>query len=270
MDELIPNIDSTYLFENLNLFFVFFNYIWRIPVAIFWFFVENYHSIGSYLSILGGMIYLHQYVYDAGDYLLARYIITEENKKQFHFYKYRYITKNIWKSFMLFFIWVACTPVFLEGFFQERWSPLSFLCWGTLYVSLDVSGLVYVRGLPITTKAHHTTVFIFGLLNFIANYEIPNYSRSLLIYSYFSIVPCIVNFYLGYRYLEIIDDRRKLVAKISYWIYTASLSMNIMCQLFFFYFMEFHWSIIFYIFFFSIIIMDDLKLIKFLSKESLN
>lgn len=222
-----------------------------------------------YLFALFLLVYLHQYVYLLGDQFLFKYYIkNDEILDKFNLYKRRYIIKNLWKSAILALILLSTSLSVVDGFFYKTWSPTIFLVWGTLYVSLDLSGLVYVRGLPITTKIHHIVVCILGTLNSVTNYNSPGYYRSILIYTYFSIVPFIVNFYLGYRYLETNDNRRKVVGIWSYYIYSISLICNIISQLVFFYLQPFEWSILFYMLMFTMIINDDIKLIQFLRKES--
>ena len=229
----------------------------------------NYSRLSYYFSSLAFLVFLHQYVYLIGDILLFKFYITDDKiVDKFSLYKRRYIIKNLWKSAMLALIMIAGTIGFIDGFFNEIWSNLTFLVWGTFYVSLDLSGLVYVHGLPVATKVHHIVVCILGTLNAFADYNFPGYYHSILIYTYFSIVPFIVNFYLGYRYLETNNNRRKIVAKISYIVYSLSLVTNIISQCIFFYTETFSLSIIFYILMFSMIMNDDIKLIRFLRTEA--
>ena len=223
-----------------------------------------------YLFSIFILVYLHQYVYLLGDQILFKYYIkNDEILDKFSLYKRRYIIKNLWKSAILSLILLTTSLSIVDGFFYQLWSPTVFLFWGTIYVSLDLSGLVYVRGLPIATKIHHVVVCILGTLNSITDYNMPGYYRSILIYTYFSIVPFIVNFYLGYRYLELNDNRRKMVGYLSFYIYLFSLICNIISQIVFFYMQPFQWSILFYIAMFTMIINDDIKLIQFLRKESI-
>ena len=223
-----------------------------------------------YLFSIFILVYLHQYVYLLGDQILFKYYIKiDEILDKFSLYKRRYIIKNLWKSAVLSLILLTTSLSIVDGFFYQLWSPTVFLFWGTIYVSLDLSGLVYVRGLPIATKIHHVVVCILGTLNSITDYNMPGYYRSILIYTYFSIVPFIVNFYLGYRYLELNDNRRKMVGYLSFYIYLFSLICNIISQIVFFYMQPFQWSILFYIAMFTMIINDDIKLIQFLRKESI-
>jgi len=229
-----------------------------------------YSYLSTFFCSLAFLVFLHQYVYIIGDILLFKFYITSEKiADKLTLYKRRYIIKNLWKSAILALIMIAATISFIDGFFNQLWSNLTFFIWGTIYVSLDLSGLVYVRGLPIATKVHHTVVCILGILNSVTDYNVPGYYRSILIYTYFSIVPFIVNFYLGYRYLEIDEVRRKLIAKISYYIYGLSLFINICCQAIFFYTETFSFTLLFYIFMFSLIMNDDIKLIRFLKNEAI-
>jgi len=225
--------------------------------------------ITYYLFTLSLLVYLHQYVYLFGESLLFKYYITDSSiSDKFSLYKRRYIVKNLWKSAVLSLILLTTTLSFVDGFFNNLWSNLTFNVWGTVYVALDLSGLVYVRGLPTATKVHHIVVCILGTLNSLADYNIPGYYRSILIYTYFSIVPFIVNFYLGYRYLELDQTRRKILARISNIVYTLSLGTNILCQLLFFWYEPFQWSLLAYFTMYCMIINDDIKLIRFLRMEA--
>jgi len=183
-------------------------------------------------------------------------------------YKKLYITKNIWKSAMLALILAGTTVPIVEGFLFERWTNVPFLMWGTLYVALDLSGLIYVRGLPKATVIHHVVVCILGSLNAMADYTVRGYYRSILIYTYFSIVPFIVNFYLGARYLILEDRARNYLAKVSAWTYTASLATNIVSQVLFFATEPFSWTIVFYVSMYALIMNDDVNLIRFLWSEA--
>ena len=201
--------------------------------------------LGIYLLYLGFLVYLHKFVYILGEKLLLQFfkdgtITTEtlrrisneniltvnenenkdENKDENNSetitlspYKRKYIIKNIWKSFILLIILIGASIQFLDGFINNVWSNLSFKTWGTVYVALDLSGLIYVKGLPIATVIHHVVVNILGFVNAQTDYNLPGYYRSILIYTYFSIIPFLVNFYLGYRYLDTNEYRKKKIAK---------------------------------------------------------
>jgi len=248
-----------------------------------------------YLIYLSFLVYLHKYVYILGDKLLLQFfkdgaITTEtlrrlsnenilktnnnekENNENISFspYKRKYITKNIWKSFMLLLILIGASLQFLDGFVNNVWSNLSFKTWGTVYVALDLSGLIYVKGLPIATVIHHIVVNILGIVNAQTDYNMPGYYRSILIYTYFSIIPFLVNFYLGYRYLDTNEYRKKRLAYYSYRLYQFSLFFNIFSQLVFFITEPLHYSIVFYFVLYCLILNDDIKLIVFLRREANN
>lgn len=221
-----------------------------------------------YFFILLLFIYLHKYVYYWGEKVLLKMYHKENNISLFSEYKKKYIIKNIWKSAVLFFMVVISTFYFIEGFLYDKWYNVFFYIFGTLYTSLDISGLIYVKGLPLATKIHHIVVGILGSLNLLVDYNKSGYYRSILIYTYFSMVPFLVNFYLGYRYIFNDEKKLKLIAKLSYKIYLYSLILNICCQIIFFILQEFSFTMIIYIMLYSLILYDDIKLIKFLKKES--
>lgn len=220
-----------------------------------------------YLSFLSTLVYLHQYVYQYGtDLLMNNYgnisdiVLTP--------YKQKYIVKNIWKSCILFLIMIATSIPILDGFIRGIWSNWTFFIFGTIYVSLDLSGLIYVQGLPTATKIHHYVVCVLGTLNSMADYNFDGYYHSILIYTYFSIIPFIVNFYLGYRYLEQNQQRLKKLALISYYVYLCSLSVNVLSQFLFFITQPFRWTIVLYLLMYILIFNDDMKLIEFLKNSS--
>ena len=247
-----------------------------------------------YILSLSSLVYLHKYIYILGNNILLTFfkddniyntirrisdnnlinnnelnnINNDNNYSYLSEYKRKYVIKNIWKAFMLSIIMIGGTVQFIDGFFNNIWSNLSFKIWGTIYVSLDLSGLIYVRGLPTATVIHHIVVNILGLINSITDYNTDGYYRSMLIYTYFSILPFVVNFYLGYRYIDNNEVRKKKLAKIAYKVYFTSLSLNIISQILFFVISTYHHSIFFYIFLYCLIINDDIKLIKFLYCES--
>lgn len=204
-------------------------------------------------------------MYQYGIFLLDKYFPGND----FNDYKKKYIIKNISKSFLLFTLFFSTTIPLINGFILNEWSNVSFYICGCFYTAIDLGGLIYVRGLPRATKIHHTTVTIIGILNLLTDYNKPGYYKSFLIYCYFSIIPFIVNFYLGSRYLINDIKIRKKIAKASYIIYFFSLITNIISQTILFYTNEFSYTIIFYIILFSLIINDDIILINFLHKESI-
>jgi hypothetical protein len=224
--------------------------------------------ISYYFFLMLLFIYLHKYVYYYGEKILINYNNSNEliNLSE---YKIKYIIKNIWKSCILFLILIFGTFHILEGFINNIWYNVFFYIFGTIYSSLDISGLIFVRGLPTATVVHHCVVGILGSLNLLVDYSVSGYYRSIIIYTYFSIIPFLVNFYLGYRYISVNKERIKKIANYSYKIYTFSLISNILCQIIFFINQEYNNYLFVYIGLYTLILYDDIKLIKFLHKESL-
>ena len=214
----------------------------------------------EYVFILFSLVLFHNIVYSIGDSIIIKY------KPDMILYKKRYITKNIWKSFVLLLIVCANFHKVIESFIFNKWEHHYFLYMGTLYEALDLSGLIFVKGLPKETVIHHIVVCILGYVNSLVDYKIPGYYRSMIIYTYFSALPFIVNFYLGYRYIT--DYKIKEIAKISYYIYKFSLYGNVICNIVFFATQPFHWSVIIYLSLYAMIFNDDLNLINFLKKSS--
>ena len=212
------------------------------------------------------LIFLQKYMYSYGMVFFDRFYPNSD----FNEYKKKYIIKNICKSYLLFTLFFSTTLPLFCGFFLNEWSNFSFYVCGCFYTAIDLGGLIYVKGLPKATVIHHTTVGIIGILNLLTDYNKHGYYKSFLIYCYFSIIPFIVNFYLGSRYLIHDSNKRKFLAKLSYLIYTFSLVLNIICEIILFYNNEYSWTIYFYILLFLMIFNDDITLIRFLRKESID
>ena len=183
-----------------------------------------------FYSFICFLLYIQRFLYARGPAIINTYI----PDNNFNDYKKKYIVKNIFKSILLSFLFLLCTIPIIDGFIFNNWSCLSFHIIGSFYTAVDLGAMIYVKGLPRTTIIHHTSVSIMGLINIMLDYNVNGYYRSFLLYGYFSCIPFLVNFYLGYRYISNNRERIKRIAKYSYKIYTFSLITNILCQLVFF------------------------------------
>ena len=217
-----------------------------------------------FYSFICFLLYIQKFLYSYGKNAIDKYI----PNNNFNEYKKKYIVKNIFKSVLLFFLFLLCTIPIIDGFIFNNWSCLSFHIIGSFYMAVDLGGIIYIRGLPRSTIIHHTSVTVMGLLNIMLDYNVNGYYRSFLLYGYFSCIPFIVNFYLGSRYIIQDELIKKKIAYYSYISYTLSLVLNILCEIVLFYNVPFNYTIIIYLLILSMIFNDDIVLITFLYNVS--
>jgi hypothetical protein len=203
-------------------------------------------------------------LYVSGPAIIDKYI----PDNNFNDYKKKYIVKNIFKSVLLFFLFLLCTIPMIDGFIFNNWSCLSFHIIGSFYMAVDLGAIIYIKGLPRTTIIHHTSVTVMGLINIMLDYNVNGYYRSFLLYGYFSCIPFLVNFYLGSRYIIQDDQIKNKIAYYSFITYTISLSINILCEFILFYNVPFNYTIIIYLVILGMIFNDDIVLILFLYNAS--
>ena len=217
-----------------------------------------------FFSFICFLLYIQRFLYACGPMIINKYV----PDNNFNDYKKKYIVKNIFKSVLLFFLFLLTTIPIIDGFIFNNWSCLSFHIIGSFYMAVDLGAIIYVRGLPRTTIIHHTSVTIMGLLNIMLDYNVNGYYRSFLLYGYFSCIPFLVNFYLGSRYIIQDEQIKKKIAYYSFITYTLSLILNILCEIVLFYNVPFNYTIIIYLVILGMIFNDDIVLITFLYKVS--
>ena len=124
----------------------------------------------------------------------------------------KYTVKNLSKSCLLLYILITLSPTIYDIIFNGVWNNNRVYFYGILYASTDVTGLLVVPNLATATKVHHITVLIFSTLNIISNHEVNGLHRALIVLGFFSVIPYIVNTYLGLRHLETPYIKNKIIA----------------------------------------------------------
>ena len=174
-----------------------------------------------------------------------------------------YTVKNLSKSVVLLVMILLLIPVIYNIIFNGYWDNSKIHFFGTLYTSTDVTGLLFVPQLSSATKIHHRTVWIFGTLNMISNYEENGIHRALVALGFFSGIPYLVNTYLGMRHLE--TPYRSKIVDIALYTYVNSVVVNIILQhLYVFRWVPINAISIIYIILYYLILYDDIKLIQYL------
>lgn len=177
----------------------------------------------------------------------------------------KYTVKNLSKSCVLLYILITLSPMIYNIIFNGVWDNEKVHFYGTLYASTDVTGLLLVPNLAKATKIHHITVWVFSTLNMISNHEINGLHRALIVLGFFSVIPYIVNTYLGLRHLDTPYIKNKIV-DIALFSYVNSVIANITLQHLYVFRWVSHFNIfsLIYISLYYLILYDDIKLIKYL------
>ena len=177
----------------------------------------------------------------------------------------KYTVKNLSKSCVLLYILITLSPTIYNIIFNSIWNNERVHFYGVLYASTDVTGLLLVPNLASATKVHHITVWIFATLNMISNHEINGLHRALIVLGFFSVIPYVVNTYLGLRHLDTPYIKNKIV-DIALFSYVNSVIANIVLQHLYVFRWVPHFNIfsLIYISLYYLILYDDIKLIKYL------
>lgn len=157
--------------------------------------------------------------------------------------KRKYILKNFIKTFTLMFVlFMQGKTLFLNMFDGEPDVNLIKIH-GSIYVANDLTGLLLVPNLPLTTKVHHTmTIFLLGTISYFTIHD-TLVIRLILVYTFWSMSAFLVNFHLGLRFFK------KEEGKIGYYIDSIIDPIRISAYYNYLICCIFNWSIhIYYIF----------------------
>lgn len=250
------------------------NYIMNSEEFIFLF------IIGSYI------VYSLYFVLDNHlKYMSSSYNSLPDKNEQF------YVLSNLIKSGLLFIYTPLAFLLLWNIIVHNIWDHQRITHLGTLYVIPDFVSLFVVNKMQRNTVIHHLCVCIFYLFHINNNYNHENVCRLLVVYSIFSTFSYLVNFLLASRFLKLSTNNNfdKIIKKIliyfSLRIYVLCCSINWIWHIFYIfkmlnnkyvelntYFSYFHISIYIYVSVISLVVYDDIVLIKYLHykyKESI-
>jgi len=219
-----------------------------------------------YFADLGFKVFLNFVGYYA--FHIAFSVYFDEDYTKLAFKQKAYILKNVTKSvFLMYLVYIAFNPI-IYALRDDIWDNTSITYMGNIYVSTDLSGLLFVPELPITTKLHHLCVLALGVGNIFLDYSTQNMQRYACIYAYFSVIPYCVNTYLGMRVLLVKKPILKYICKMSLYIYSGCFLMNVLFQhnIAYHLFIENTVDTLYiaiYLCIFYLIMIDDIKLIKY-------
>lgn len=196
-----------------------------------------------------------------------------DNKNKLSDTKKLYVIKNIIKSVVLLLISLYSPIVIYNIYNTQYWNNKLMNHIGSLYVSNDIIGLLRVKRIHLTTKIHHITTTTLLLYSFTIDFNNNIIGKLIFIYCMLSCYSFLVNFYLGIRFLKdhrIVKEYIDALRKGALNIYVGSCAINWLTQLYIIIntlYQGFMYQICLYIFILVPIIIDDIKLIKWLSEK---
>lgn len=181
--------------------------------------------------------------------------------------------KNLTKATILAYLTIYTTPHIWAIYKTGVWDN-DLVTWiGNVYVSTDLAGLFYVgNSLPKLTKIHHTVVFFLGIMNILADYSQPGTHRNMVILAYFSLIPYSVNCLLGTKDLRFPSLFYRILGVWSSILYGLCITVNFIFQhINILHYNQDHWQIRYgFLAIYYLILLDDLNLMKWLVKISIN
>ena len=200
---------------------------------------------------------IHGFWYIYSDKFFNKFITYRE----LDYDKQLYVKKNIIKFFWLLYIFNYSVIDAYRFFVKDNTNNGLIKNIAIMYCLPDLCSLIYIRKLPISTKIHHITVVILGLIFLLNDYKDWGYLNGVIVYCFFSICSGFVNFYLGWRYIHNNPNH----CKIAYYNYIICLLIIWCYQIYNIYFRyEFTYGFYLYIICCINILYDDIKLISFL------
>ena len=183
-----------------------------------------------------------------------------------------YIAKNIIKSIVLLLLSLY-SPIVIYNIYQSQyWNNHLMNHIGSIYVSNDIIGLLRVKRIHLTTKIHHLTTTTLLLYSFTIDFNTNIIGQLIFIYCMLSCYSFMVNFYLGVRFfkdhriVKVYLEHLRIMALI---IYVGTCTINWATQLYIMLQVILTQGVMYKLVIYSSIlipiIIDDIKLIKWLS-----
>lgn len=177
-----------------------------------------------------------------------------------------YFQKNMVKTGALIVISAMASKTLYNGFYYNEWDNDRIHQIGYMYAALDVLGLIVVKNLPLNSKIHHVSSFLFSYLNSRVDYTRPTFWIGLPVYCVLSCYAFGVNYFLAMR---LIKPLRKLRGLLRYNIisYCLLLVINWLFQIFNIIYKvgwNFTWDVYLFVSLVLFVANDDIKLVTFM------
>lgn len=133
---------------------------------------------------------------------LHRIILFSVPKYQtLHYDKQQYVLKNLIKAVYLALLLCLAVPWVIRPIvLTNTWHSHYIRCFGTMYVSNDVVGLLFVV-LPPTTRLHHLISTVLVCCALTIDFQSSEIGQAMFVYTVASATAYIVNLHLALRWL---------------------------------------------------------------------
>lgn len=218
------------------------------------------------LVLMTGLVATNYTIYNILDWVLMR---TSNAYPALSHADKRYVVKNLSKSGVLLGLLLTILRPLWNMLIYNQWDNEIIAIIGTVYASTDLTGLIFVPNLPRATKIHHTCVMIIATINVFMDYTQDGLHRAFISLTVLSMIPYLVNTYLGMRHLEGAKLKQWII-KICLWVYSVSVLFNCFLQHAYVFWLvpdySLHRCVIkaAYLMIYYFILNDDIKLIKYL------
>lgn len=194
-----------------------------------------------------------------------------------------YVLSNLIKSGLLCIYTPLAFMLLKNIIVYDIWDNNRILTLGSLYALPDFVSLFVVKKMQKNTIIHHVCVCIFYLIHINNDYTEKNVCRLLVVYSIFSTFSYLVNFLLASRYLKFSNNYnfdtiiKKILIYCSLRVYVLCCGINWIWHLLYVYkminenynvfktyFSYNHITVYIYLTVISLVVYDDIILIKYL------
>jgi hypothetical protein len=181
--------------------------------------------------LTGGVIVLS--IYALMYFVFYKFLKATSSKfREVDYDRRMYIVKNYVKSLIL---GVGCYRSIMQVWYI-LWDHDSLNEYNTkmnaiMYFVTDTAGLLLVRGLPANTKMHHIATNLLGFYVVLSSHRTVCSAYIPVLYACFSSLAFSVNFYLAFRAQRPNSNKRKILSKLSYWIYAVTSVVNWFIQM---------------------------------------
>ena len=205
-------------------------------------------------------------------FILYKFLkMTSSQFREVNYDRRMYIVKNYVKSFIL---GGGCYISILQAWYilwdynsqNEHETKMNAI----MYFLTDTVGLLLVRGLPANTKLHHIATNLLGFYVILSPHRTVCSAYIPVLYACFSSLAFSVNFYLAFRAQRPNSNKRKILSKLSYWIYAVTSVVNWFVQILYIPLVMMNGEYIFpllYTVCLYVIIKDDIILMRWLRDD---
>lgn len=236
-------------------------------------FLEAYilSNASSYLGIFFVGSYIVFSTYFVSDHYMAKlstsYASIPADKKF-------YVLSNLIKSAVLLAYSPSAMVTLYSACVNDDWSTPRIRAMGVLYAIPDAVSMLLVTRMATSTKIHHLCVVLFMVVNLCLDYEEETIGRALVVYGTFSTFAYLVNLLLASRFLPISPSVSLVLSTLALVIYASCLGVNWAWQVQFLYTLALSGpsalhtaAIAIYLALISLVVYDDVVLVKWLYKN---